>query len=169
VIQQTIARLRVPLGFLFAVLAFWLAHPTVTSLEIGGVVALIGEAVRVWASGHIEKGREVTRSGPYRFVRHPLYLGSSIMAAGFVIAAHSAVVGAIVSIYLVVTYVAAIRTEEATLDARFAGQYSEYRAGRAEPVARSFSLARVLANKEYRAIVGLSVAFEILWWLVPRA
>jgi protein-S-isoprenylcysteine O-methyltransferase Ste14 len=164
--QQTIARLRVPLGFLCAVLAFWLARPTVLSLQTGGLIALAGEAIRIWASGHIEKGREVTRSGPYRFVRHPLYLGSSIMAAGFVLAARSYVAGAVVAIYLTVTYVAAIRTEEATLDARFSGEYSKYRAGQAEPVVRAFSFARVLANKEYRAVAGLAVAFAILFWLV---
>lgn len=164
---QLIARLRVPLGFLFAILAFWVAQPTTLSLEIGAVVALIGEAVRVWASGHIEKGREVTRSGPYRFVRHPLYLGSTIMAAGFSVAARSLGVAGLVTLYFLVTYIAAIRTEEATLDARFSGEYSAYRAGRAGPVARSFSFARVMANKEYRAIAGLVLAFGLMWVLVP--
>ena len=38
-----------------------------------------GEALRIWAAGHLEKGREVTASGPYRWTRHPLYLGSTII------------------------------------------------------------------------------------------
>ena len=161
--QQLLARFRVPLGFVSAVLAFWLARPTSWSVAIGFVVALGGEALRVWASGHIEKGREVTRTGPYRFVRHPLYLGSAIMGVGFMIAAQSLVVAVVVSSYLLATLMAAMRTEEATLDARFAGEYSAYRAGTAPPVARAFSLARVRANREYRAIIGLIVGMAILY------
>ena len=53
----------------------WLAQPTPRSLLIGGAIAVAGELLRIWAAGHLEKGREVTRSGPYRLTRHPLYLG----------------------------------------------------------------------------------------------
>jgi protein-S-isoprenylcysteine O-methyltransferase Ste14 len=73
--MQRLARLRVPLGFLCGALAFWLARPTLASIAAGMAIAVAGEALRIWAAGHIEKGREVTRSGPYRLVRHPLYLG----------------------------------------------------------------------------------------------
>ena len=81
-----LARWRVPLGFLAAVIALALARPTWASWRTGVLVALAGEAVRIWAAGHLEKGREVTRSGPYRWMRHPLYVGSSILALGIVIA-----------------------------------------------------------------------------------
>lgn len=160
---KTLARLRVPLGFVFAALALYFARPTTTSMMLGFGVALVGEALRVWAAGHIEKGREITRSGPYRFVRHPLYLGSSVMALGFVLASRSVVVAAVVAVYMLLTLVAAIRTEEAALDAKFAGEYSAYRAGSAPPVTRAFSLARVRANREYRAILGLAAGMAVLY------
>lgn len=162
--MQLLARLRVPLGFLVAALSFWLAQPTVRSLGLGLAVALVGEGLRIWASGHLEKGREVTRSGPYRFVRHPLYLGSSLMGLGFVLAARSVAVAIFVALYLGATLVAAMRTEEAALDARFAGEYAAYREGRATPSDRTFSLTRVHANREPRAILGLAVAWAILYW-----
>ena len=161
---QLLARLRVPLGFVGTAAAFVLARPTSQSLMIGGGIAMLGEALRVWASGHIDKGREVTRSGPYRFVRHPLYLGSAIIGLGFMIAARSLVATALVSVYLVATFVAAIRTEEATLDARFGGEYAAYRDGRATPVSRSFTFARVAANREYRAVIGMVLGFALLYW-----
>jgi len=161
---RPLARLRVPLGFAFAALAFWLAQPTVSSAGRGLLVALIGQALRIWAAGHIEKGREVTRSGPYGYVRHPLYLGSTIMGVGFMIAARSWIVAAIVGTYLLFTLVAAMRTEEATLDERFAGEYSAYRRGAAPPVSRGFSFARAMANKEYRAVAGLAIGMAILFW-----
>ena len=162
--MQVLARFRVPLGFAFAALAFWFARPTMTSLLLGLVAALAGEGLRIWAAGHLEKGREVTRSGPYRFVRHPLYLGSSLMGLGFAVAARSAIAAAVVVIYLAATLVAAMRTEEAALDARFAGEYAAYREGRAARSDRPFSVARVLANREPRAVAGLAVAWAILYW-----
>src|SRR6476659_9833525 len=79
---QRLARLRVPLGFLFGACVFYFAHPTWRTLAAGAAIGLLGESIRLWAAGHLEKSREVTRSGPYRYTRHPLYLGSSVMGAG---------------------------------------------------------------------------------------
>jgi len=160
--MHALARLRVPLGFACAVLAFWFARPTMTSIAAGMSVAAIGELLRIWAAGHIEKGREITRSGPYRFVRHPLYLGSVVMGAGFVVAARSWLPGALVVSYLGLTLWAAMRTEEATLDARFQGAYAAYRDGRADRQQRSFSLDRAIANREYRAVAGLAGSIGLL-------
>jgi protein-S-isoprenylcysteine O-methyltransferase Ste14 len=161
---RLLARLRVPLGFLSAVGAYWWARPTPWSCLVGGSVALLGEGVRIWASGHLDKGREVTRSGPYRFVRHPLYLGSAIMGAGFAAGARTPATTAIVVLYLGVTLLAAIRTEEAVLDERFRGEYSAYRQGLAAPVVRPFNLERAfVTNKESRAVLGLAVGMALLW------
>jgi protein-S-isoprenylcysteine O-methyltransferase Ste14 len=160
----------VPLGFVCAAVAFWLARPTPRSLFVGMSVAAIGELIRVWAAGHIDKGREVTRSGPYRYLRHPLYAGSTIMGLGFMIAARSLPAAIVVSVYLVVALVSAARAEEAVLDARFGGEYAAYREGRATPSDRPFSLARVIANREYRAVIGLVVACGLLYlrsWFGP--
>ena len=161
--MKRLARLRVPLGFACSGLALWLARPTLTSIAVGMAIALAGEALRIWAAGHIEKGRVVTRSGPYRLVRHPLYLGSAIMGAGFVWAAQSVAVTALVAIYLVVTLAAAMRTEERALSAKFGDQYDAYREGRAEPSDRPFSWSRVMANREYRAVAGLLAAAVVLF------
>ena len=87
-----LARWRVPLGFVCAITALVLARPVWWSWWAGLALALPGEALRLWAAGHIEKGREITRSGPYRFVRHPLYLGSTLLGVGFALAARSAFV-----------------------------------------------------------------------------
>jgi rfaE bifunctional protein nucleotidyltransferase chain/domain len=155
-------RRRVALGFLLAVAVFWLARPTPTSIAIGMLIALPGELVRVWAAGHITKGREVTRSGPYRLVRHPLYLGSTIMGIGFAVATWRLAPTLIVLGYLAVTIPAAIRSEEAELQAQFGKEYEAYRAGRAAPLDRTFSVTRVIANREYRAVAGFVLAIGLL-------
>ena len=100
---ETLARRRVALGFLAAAAALLFAHPTLFTWRIGFVVAVCGEAIRIWAAGHLEKGSEITRSGPYRWTRHPLYLGSSIVAVGVVIAARNVVVAALIAIYMAST------------------------------------------------------------------
>ncbi|MBP8273984.1 MAG: isoprenylcysteine carboxylmethyltransferase family protein [Acidobacteria bacterium] len=159
---KLLARFRVTLGFIVGGVCFWLADPSWRTLALGGLIAVPGESLRLWAAGHIEKGREITRSGPYQFVRHPLYLGSAIMAIGFAVAAGSPVVVALVATYMGLTLLAATRTEERHLDEKFEGEYSAYREGRATPVARKFSWQRVVSNREYRAATGLVIGLGVL-------
>jgi steroid 5-alpha reductase family enzyme len=109
------------------------------------------------------KEREVTRSGPYRWVRHPLYLGSGVIGLGFVIAANSVLSAVAVSVYMAVTLRAAIRYEEATLAKRHGEEYLAYRAGTAAPMDRTFSFERVMRNREYRAVIGFGVGVGLLW------
>lgn len=165
---QVLARYRVTLGFVVGVVCFALARPTWTSFMYGAAIAIPGELLRLWAAGHIDKGREITRSGPYRFVRHPLYLGSTIMALGFALASGRIVVVVLVMTYMIATLAAAMLTEERALDEKFQGAYSAYREGRAEAVERPFTWARVVANREYRGaaglVVGLSLLMALLVW-----
>jgi protein-S-isoprenylcysteine O-methyltransferase Ste14 len=159
--MRRIARLRVPLGFVLGALVLGLAQPTPRSLAVGAVIALAGELVRIWAAGHLEKGREVTASGPYRFTRHPLYLGSTIIGFGLAIGAANYLVAVIVFGYLAVTLTAAMRTEEAHLTEKFGEAYPEYRAGRTS-LRRAFSLERAMRNREYRAAIGLVLVLVFL-------
>jgi protein-S-isoprenylcysteine O-methyltransferase Ste14 len=161
---ERLAKLRVPLGFAAGALALWLARPTSTSIAIGSAIAIPGELLRVWASGHLTRWREVTRSGPYRFMGHPLYAGSSIMAAGFAVAAARPAVALLVTAYMVVTLTAAVRFEARELRRQFGADYAAYREGRAPEAARRFSPRRVIANREYRAAAGLAIGLALLWW-----
>jgi protein-S-isoprenylcysteine O-methyltransferase Ste14 len=160
--RPLLARWRVPIGFVLAGIVLALAQPTPFSLAAGTALALCGEAVRLWAAGHLEKGREVTRSGPYRLTRHPLYLGSALMGGGLAIAAASVPVALIVLVYFVATVGAAIRSEETFLRARFGDEYDAYAAGVAVDRERRFSFARVRRNREYRAVAGLVLASGLL-------
>jgi protein-S-isoprenylcysteine O-methyltransferase Ste14 len=156
-----LARWRVPLGFLFAAVVLWLAHPTAFSLALGVPVAALGESLRIWAAGHLNKQREVTASGPYRWLAHPLYVGSSVIGVGVSMASGSAVVFALVAVYLGVTVTAAIATEEAALRRKFGARYDRYRRGATDPH-RRFTLAQARANREYRAVAGLAAAILVL-------
>ena len=150
------------MGFLAAVAVLVLARPTPLTWWLGLIVAAAGEAVRIWSAGHLEKGSEITRSGPYRWSRHPLYVGSSIIAVGIIIASRSVPVGVVAAFYMGATITAAIRTEETFLTKRFGDGYDRYRESRAEPMPRRFSIARAMRNREYRAVAGLAAGFALL-------
>jgi protein-S-isoprenylcysteine O-methyltransferase Ste14 len=159
---DALVRRRVTLGFVVAGVALVLARPTWATWSAGLAVACAGEAIRIWAAGHLQKGREVTRSGPYRWTRHPLYVGSAIIALGVVIGARSALVALLGAAYIGITIPMAIRSEESFLQRTFGTTYDLYRRDEAPPMMRRFSLAHAWRNREYRAVLGLAGGFAIL-------
>lgn len=164
-VTRALVRLRVPLGFVFGALVLWLSNPSGRTLLLGGGIAVVGEALRIWAAGHLNKSREVTASGPYRLTAHPLYLGSSIMGVGLAVASGTIVGMFLIAAYLAVTIPAAIGSEEALLERRFGEEYTRYRRGdvhRVDGGSRTFSTRRAMANGEHRAAVGLLVAALLL-------
>ena len=64
-----------------------LARPNPWSLVAGGILVFFGEAIRVWASGHLMRAEELTTSGPYAYLRDPLYLGRLFLLVGFCVMA----------------------------------------------------------------------------------
>ena len=113
----------------------WLATPTRRSLAIGAAIAIVGESLRLWAAGHLEKSREVTQSGPYRYTRHPLYLGSTLIGIGMAVASHHRDRrGDRRRCIWSLTLTAAMRSEEAHLREKFGDAYDAYarEAGRAD-------------------------------------
>src|SRR6202158_2396479 len=112
-------RIRVPLGFIFAVVYIWLAQPTRTSLIAGALVLLPGLVLRGLASGHVQKDKQLTTSGPYAYTRNPLYLGSLMLAAGFAIAVRSLGIFACLLLLFAVIYIPVIAGEERYLRQTF--------------------------------------------------
>ena len=152
-----VARLRVTVGFGVAAAAFWLARPSWLSLGLGATVALVGESLRVWAAGHLEKELEVTTFGPYRWMRHPLYVG-----AGFAVAARHPVPAALGVMYLAGSLAVAVRLEEATLRAKFGDTYDHYLAGTAGRTHRPYSLDRARRNGEAQTVLGVLAGLATL-------
>jgi protein-S-isoprenylcysteine O-methyltransferase Ste14 len=162
-LAEVLARRRVALGFLCGVVTLVFAQPTMRSIVVGMSIAVAGELLRIWAAGHLNKSREVTASGPYRWIGHPLYLGSSIMGAGLAVAGANILVAGLIALYLAVTLTAAMRSEEAFLQRTFGDGYDRYRRGEAQP-AKGFEFAQAIANREYRAVIGLLIVTLLLIW-----
>jgi protein-S-isoprenylcysteine O-methyltransferase Ste14 len=161
---RAFARRRVALGFALGAVVLWLADPTPATITAGVAVAAAGEAIRFWAAGHLMKSTEITMSGPYRWLAHPLYVGSSIIGVGLAIACGRIGPAVLIAMYLIVMLTVAARTEETFLRERFGAEYDRYRRsdGAGSTAGKPFSLAQALANREHRAVVGIAVAVLLL-------
>ena len=74
------------LGLIAAILlAVFIARPTLLTIMAGLVFVVIGEAARFWAAGHLIRKKELATSGPYAYVRDPLYFGRLFLLVGFCI------------------------------------------------------------------------------------
>ena len=165
-------RIRVPLGFAFAVVYLWLARPTWPALGIGSAVALLGLWLRAVSSGYVKKASELTTTGPYAYTRNPLYLGSMILAAGFAVVARSWWLAGGMAAMFVAIYVPVIRYEERLLRGLFPNDFDAYVARvprlvprlRAEKAAAAggFSRALYLRHREYQAALGALAMFAAL-------
>ena len=156
-------RIRVPLGFLFALFYFWLARPDPQSLVASLVLVVPGILLRSYASGYVKKNAELTTTGPYAYTRNPLYLGSMLIAFGFALAAHNLWLAVVLSGLFAAIYWPVILSEEEYLRTHFAG-YDAYarsvprllprlRVGEEGPRG-VFSAALYRKHREYNSLLG---------------
>jgi protein-S-isoprenylcysteine O-methyltransferase Ste14 len=167
-------RWRVPLGFLCGALFVLFARPRPLTLAVGGIVALFGLGLRAWAAGHIRKNAELAISGPYAHTRNPLYLGSFLLGLGFTVASGRALLGLLFAALFLGIYLPVMRVEAATLAVLFGEDYKRY--SNAVPLfvprlfpfreagapAAKFDASLYLRYREYRAALGLLVAWSLL-------
>lgn len=166
-------RIRVPIGFVFAVFFLWLARPTVLFLLLSLILVVPGLLLRGYASGYVQKNEELTVTGPYAYTRNPLYLGSMMTAFGFALAARSVWIAAAMAALFLAIYIPVIRGEEEYLRGRFAG-FAAYAArvprllprltpARAsETVPGQFSSALYGKHREYHALMGAASMYAAL-------
>jgi protein-S-isoprenylcysteine O-methyltransferase Ste14 len=166
-------RWRVRTGYPVAVLFLVLASPTLRAILIGALVSLVGLAIRAYAAGYLRKDRELATTGPYARTRNPLYLGSAILAAGFMVAGHSIWAAVLVGLYFGVFYYAVMRNEEEDLRKRFGAPFDEYAAkvplfypaviASQNAVGVHFSWSQYARNREYRALIGTLLGVGVMW------
>lgn len=173
-----LTRLRVPAGFLLAVLYILLARPTWPLWPAGIALAFLGLLFRGWAAGHVLKNDRLAVSGPYAFTRHPLYLGSFVIGLGFSLAGSRLEILVLFLACFFLMYGPAMRAEEERLKHLFPARYPDYRKTvpfflpTRWPTGRDpapFSLQHYRRNREYRAVIGFAAALGLLlckaWWL----
>jgi protein-S-isoprenylcysteine O-methyltransferase Ste14 len=185
--KQIAQRIRVPAGFVLAPLLFISARPSPATLAAGAFVAVLGLAIRAWASGHLKKNQELANSGPYAHTRNPLYLGTFLLGMGVAIGSGAAwFVAVFAAVYLVI-YVPVMIAEADHMRDLFSDEYKEYSrhvplfvprfspygghsahsyaAQLKRPIwrgGRRFELSLYMLHREYRAALGFAVIYALL-------
>ena len=166
---DAVAKLRVFSGFLLAVAFLWLSQPSPISLAAGIPVSIAGLAIRAWAAGHLEKNLALTGSGPYAFVRNPLYIGTLAVAAGLAIASRRWVLGALFAIAFILIYLPVVELEEQHLRHLFPAfeAYAQrvpalWPALSAANSGSHFRWALYVRNREYQALLGWLAGVALL-------
>jgi protein-S-isoprenylcysteine O-methyltransferase Ste14 len=169
-----VQRFRVPLGFLFAAVFLFFAQPTLLTLLIGAIIAIIGLLIRAWASGHIRKNQTLAISGPYAYTRNPLYVGSFVMGLGFTIASGKWWLAILFAILFLGIYLPVMRVEAKELTEIFGDTFAEYakevplfiprlsRYKDENSSSKGFELELYLRYREYQAALGVGLALIIL-------
>jgi protein-S-isoprenylcysteine O-methyltransferase Ste14 len=157
-----------------ALLALLLARPSPATNAVGTALIAAGLAVRLWAAGVLEKNRDLCTHGPYRYVRHPLYLGSLLAALGFAVMMNVRWAWLAVLPLFLILYAAQLLAEERLLRQRYGGAHAEYARqvplliplpGRAASGDTSFwRLRRALANREHYHLL-FTVLLLVLFYL----
>jgi len=125
--QHLVVKFRTHLHFAGAVIAVLLSRPTDLTNAWALVPILAGLALRTWALGHLRRNTELCTSGPYAYVRHPLYLGSFVILMGYFIMTNNLYLVLAAAIVTAGIYMATVRVEERNLSAAFPEQYEAYR------------------------------------------
>ena len=168
---DAVAKLRVPGGFLLVAAFLWLSKPSLPSLVVGLPVSIVGLAIRGWAAGHLEKNPALTDSGPYAWVRNPLYIGTLMVAAGLAIAARRWALGALFAAFFLLVYLPVVELEEQYLRELFPA-FPEYarRVPKLLPRApsrragKTFQWKLYRRNREYEALLGFLAGVAVLFW-----
>ena len=176
-LSRLASRLRLPLGFGVGGLYLAFARPSRETLLAGAIVAFLGILVRAWAAGHIIKNDKLATTGPYAHTRNPLYFGSFLIACGFAIAAHWALL-IFVAVFWLLIYGPTIARERAKILEKFPDTYPDFERnvpaffprltawkGSGQGEGTPFSAALYMRHGEWRALMGYLGGMT---WLVLR-
>ena len=168
-----LSRWRVPLGWAAGLVALYVASPRMPLYAVGLAIAAFGEAVRIWAAGHLDKNTRLTMSGPYAWTRNPLYFGSAWMGLGFALATGRLFLVAIVVVLFVAVYAPVMKREATRLAESFPAAYRAYadrtplfwpcppKAGDRDG---RFSTERLIGNGEHLTVAGWIAVAGIIGW-----
>lgn len=143
-----------------------------------------GVILRGWGAGHLVKNDELTMTGPYAHLRHPLYVGTILIATGFALA-----IGGWVSLLALLAiwpwfslhyFPRKERTESRRLEELYGGRFTRYRAavpalwprlrawvdpelGEREMLERSWARGRYSDNNELGTLLAVLAGVLVFW------
>lgn len=181
--NRALGLLRLVAVYLLVGAMLALARPTRFGLAVGIPFVVAGEALRLWAAGHLRKNVELVTSGPYRYTRNPLYFGRLLIfiglcvMAGLPYGANWIILVAGIAVFFGYYLPRKERVEPARLSEIHGESFERYRSEvpallpawkpfRGAGASVDWSSSRMLVNREHWMVVGLLVALLILLWRV---
>ena len=174
-------RLRFAVTYPFIVFLAFFCNSDSRSVINAIWLIIAGFFIRIWANGYAIKLEKLTTSGPYAFVRHPLYLGTMLIICGFIVMLRAYYVGILFIAIIVAVYYRTIKNEEGMLEKKFKDLYIDYRKRVPAIVPTifpyrlgekwSFSLRRLIKSKEYKPfiwVVIIIIAFHLKYTLIIK-
>jgi len=167
-------KLRFAILYPFGIFGILFSNSDDKSMMNGIWFILTGLFLRIWANGYAIKLEKLTTSGPYAFVRHPLYLGTMLLTLGFIIMLRIYYVGTLFLLIMIGVYYQTIKKEEQMLEQKFKHQYINYKNKIPAIVPTvfpyregekwSFSFKRLIKSHEYKSflwMIILVIAFHL--------
>ncbi len=160
-----------------AVLLIMLARPTLMLLVVGGALVVIGEISRIWASGYIDKNRELATAGPYAHTRNPLYVANLILLIGFCVMSGSLWAGILALAAFAIIYRPVIHDEAEYMAKLFGKDYQRWlehvplfspRLTAAPGAVGEFSWSLVSKHREHKNVavflLGIALFCALYYW-----
>jgi len=164
---------RLRLVWLLAIPFLLLSTPSPSALIVGLSISVPGLLLRAVAAGSIHKERGLATGGPYRHLRHPLYVGSFLLGLGFSVAGGRWWFPILYCGFFLWLYGRTVAAEEAHLASIYGAEFRAYRDSvpafiprprpRSEfPGSEGFRFWLYRRNKEWQAAIGMLVGFGLL-------
>jgi len=136
---------------------------------IGLPLVIVGQAIRIWSSGYLNKMDELITAGPFAIGRNPLYIGSFFISLGYFVMCNQPVIWVLGPVLFWVFHCGAIIYEEQMLLDKFGDSFRKY----CKSVPRwiswprsltgegEFTLQQLLLNKEYKGTIGTVITIML--------
>ncbi|MDI3504771.1 MAG: hypothetical protein PWP64_1707 [Candidatus Cloacimonadota bacterium] len=138
---------------------------------IASVLILLGNIIRSWAAGIVHKRMIIADTGPYGLWRHPLYLGSALVAVGFGLLLNDLFCWVGILLLFLLVYPITIKKEEIDMREMHQQKWVDYtsKVGLLAPhhldiakINNPWSYRQYLKNKEYNALLASSIAWILI-------
>jgi protein-S-isoprenylcysteine O-methyltransferase Ste14 len=151
-------------------------------LTVSGIaITVAGELVRLWGVRHIgtisrtrsDRLGPLVQTGPFAYVRNPLYLGNLALWTGFALTARLVWLAPLALVFLGAAYHAIVRWEEGLIESRLGDAYRAYARqvprwipavpARRTPVpVRPFTWGETLFS-ERGTLIAIAAGYLLLW------
>jgi protein-S-isoprenylcysteine O-methyltransferase Ste14 len=123
-VRKTFLKLRLPLGIACLILiATQVKHAWFFP---GLLVSILGEAFQIWCLSTIKTQKKLTITGPYMFMRNPMYIGRFFLVFGVLMMTANIWIMTAFAVFYYFYMVNRVKREEKVLAELFGKDYEDY-------------------------------------------